>query len=245
MKTVAIIPARGGSEGIPRKNVRLLAGKPLIAHTIGTATQASNVNRVVVSTDDDEISAISRQWGAEVILRPAKISTDISSSELALLHALEHLHENEGYSPDLLVFLQCTSPLTLPEDIDGTVQALLDQEADSSLAVTPFHYFLWRWDLNGDAIGVNHDKRVRPLRQERDLQYLETGAVYVMRTKGFKKARHRFFGKTAMYVMPPERCLEIDEPVQLAIAEFLLSARLQGEKWDARLWSKGAFLENE
>jgi N-acylneuraminate cytidylyltransferase len=223
----------------------LLAGKPLIAHTIGTATQASNVNRVVVSTDDDEISAISRQWGAEVILRPAKISTDISSSELALLHALEHLHENEGYSPDLLVFLQCTSPLTLPEDIDGTVQALLDQEADSSLAVTPFHYFLWRWDVNGDAIGVNHDKRVRPLRQERDLQYLETGAVYVMRTKGFKEARHRFFGKTAMYVMPPERCLEIDEPVQLAIAEFLLSARLQGEKWDARLWSKGAFLENE
>lgn len=223
MKTVAIIPARGGSEGIPRKNVRLLAGKPLIAHTIGTATQASSVNRVVVSTDDDEISAISRQWGAEVILRPAKISTDISSSELALLHALEHLHENEGYSPDLLVFLQCTSPLTLPEDIDGTVQALLDQEADSSLAVTPFHYFLWRWDLNGDAIGVNHDKRVRPLRQERDLQYLETGAVYVMRTKGFKEARHRFFGKTAMYEMPAERCLEIDEPVHFTIAEVLLS----------------------
>ena len=209
MKTVAIIPARGG--------------KPLIAHTIGTATQASSVNRVVVSTDDDEISAISRQWGAEVILRPAKISTDISSSELALLHALEHLHENEGYSPDLLVFLQCTSPLTLPEDIDGTVQALLDQEADSSLAVTPFPYFLWRWDLNGDAIGVNHDKRVRPLRQERDLQYLETGAVYVMRTKGFKEARHRFFGKNAMYVMPPERCLEIDEPVHFTIAEVLLS----------------------
>ena len=140
---------------------------------------------MVVSTDDHEISAISRQRGAEVILRPVKISTDISSSELALLHALKDLHENEGYSPDLLVFLQCTSPLTLPEDIDGAVQALFDQEADSSLAVTPLHYFLYRRDHNGDAIGVNHDKRVRPLRQERDLQYLETGAVYVMRTKGF------------------------------------------------------------
>ena len=146
MKTLAIIPARGGSEGIPRKNVRLLAGKPLISHTIGAATQASSVNRVVVSTDDDEIATISRQWGAEVILRPAEISTDNSSSELALLHTLEYLHENEGYNPDLVVFLQCTSPLTLAEDIDGTVQALFDQEADSSLAVTPFHYFLWRWD---------------------------------------------------------------------------------------------------
>ncbi len=201
----------------------MLAGKPLIAHTIGTATQASSVDRVVVSTDDDEISAISKQWGAEVILRPAKISTDNSSSELALLHALEHLHENEGYSPELLVFLQCTSPLTLPEDIDGTVQALFEQEADSSLAVAPFHYFLWRWDIDGDAIGVNHDKRFRPLRQERDLQYLETGAVYVMRTKGFTRARHRFFGKTAMYVMPPERCLEIDEPIDLRIAEVLMT----------------------
>ena len=230
MKTLAIIPARGGSEGIPRKNVRLLAGKPLIAHTIGTATQASSVNRVVVSTDDDEIATISRQWGAEVVSRPAAISTYTASSELALLHTLEYLDKAEGYNPDLIVFLQCTSPLTLAEDIDGTVQALFDQEADSCLAVTPFHYFLWNWDVNGDAIGVNHDKRVRPMRQERDLQYLETGAVYVMRTKGFKEAGHRFFGKTAMYVMPPERCLEIDEPIDLRIAEVMMTEGARTQK---------------
>jgi N-acylneuraminate cytidylyltransferase len=159
--------------------------------------------------------------------QPAGISTYTASSELALFHTLEYLDETEGYNPDLVVFLQCTSPLTLAEDIDGTVQVLFDQEADSSVAVTPFHYFLWRWDANGDAIGVNHDKRVRPLRQERDLQYLETGAVYVMRTKGFKEAGHRFFGKTAMYVMPPERCLEIDEPIDLRIAEVLMT---EGER---------------
>jgi N-acylneuraminate cytidylyltransferase len=207
----------------------LLAGKPLIAHTIGTATQASSVNRVVVSTDDDEIARISRQWGAEVVLRPAGISTYTASSELALLHTLDYLDKTEQYNPDLVVFLQCTSPLTLAEDIDGTVRALFDQEADSSLAVTPFHYFLWRWDVNGEALGVNHDKRFRPLRQERDLQYLETGAVYVMRAKGFKEAEHRFFGKIAMYVMPPERCLEIDEPIDLRIAEVLMTegARVQ------------------
>jgi CMP-N-acetylneuraminic acid synthetase len=151
----------------------------------------------------------------------------------------------EGYEPDLIAFLQCTSPLTLPRDIDGTIQTLLDGEADSALAVTPFHYYLWRQDSQGEIVGINHNKRVRPLRQERDLQYLETGAVYVMRTKGFEEARHRFFGKTAIYVMPPERCLEIDEPVQFAIAEVLLSARRQGQKRDVRSALKARSPTNE
>jgi len=227
---LAIIPARGGSKGIPRKNLQLLAGKPLIAHSIEPAQQAQSVNRVVVSTDDPEIAAVSKQYGAEVIQRPAEISGDAASSESALLHALEYLQRTEEYEPDLLVFLQCTSPLTLPEDIDGTVHALLDENADSALAVTPFYYFLWRRDENGDAVGINHNKRIRPLRQQREPQFLETGAVYVMRTQGFKAARHRFFGKTAMYVMPPERCLEIDDPVDLRIAEVLMRERQRQQK---------------
>jgi CMP-N-acetylneuraminic acid synthetase len=98
----------------------------------------------------------------------------------------------------------------------------MEENADSALAVTPFHFFLWRRDKGGDAVGINHDKQVRPLRQEREPQFLETGAVYVMRTQGFKSAKHRFFGKTAMYVMPPERCLEVDEPVDFRIAEALM-----------------------
>jgi CMP-N-acetylneuraminic acid synthetase len=218
----AIIPARGGSKGIPRKNVRILAGKPLIAHTIERALQARLVDRVLISTDDDEIAAISEQYGAEVIWRPGDISGDTASSESALLHAIEYLQETEGYRPALVVFMQCTSPLTLPEDIDGTVRTLMEENADSALAVTPFHFFLWRRDKGGDAVGINHDKQVRPLRQEREPQFLETGAVYVMRTQGFKSAKHRFFGKTAMYVMPPERCLEVDEPVDFRIAEALM-----------------------
>ncbi len=233
MNNLAIIPARGNSKGIPRKNVKLLAGKPLIAHMIDQARQARNVNRVVVSTDDPEIAAIAEQHGAEVIWRPAGISGDMVSSESALLHSLGYLQRKEGYEPDLVVFLQCTAPLTLPEDIDGTVQALLDENADSALAVTPFHYFLWRHDQHGDAIGINHDKQVRQLRQDREPQFLETGAVYVMRTAGFKEAKHRFFGKTAMYVMPPDRCWEIDELVDLRIAEVLLRERQQQQKLQA------------
>ena len=230
MKGLAIIPARGGSKGIPRKNVRLLAGKPLLAHTIEHAQEARSVERVVVSTDDPEIAAVAEQHGAEVVWRPAEISGDAASSEAALLYTLSHLEDGEAYEPDLIVFLQCTSPLMLPEDIDGTVTALLEEDADSALAVTTFHYFLWHEGQDGNAIGINHDKSVRLLRQEREPQFLETGAVYVMRTSEFKKVGHRFFGKTAMYVMPPERCLEIDEPVDLLVAEALLRERQQQER---------------
>jgi len=121
----------------------------------------------------------------------------------------------------------------LPEDIDGTVQALLDENADSVLAVTPFHYFLWRWGEKGEIVDINHNKDVRLLRQEREPQFLETGAVYVMRTQGFKEAKHRFLGKTAMYVIPPERCLEIDEPIDFRIAEVLMREQMQQHKLQA------------
>jgi YrbI family 3-deoxy-D-manno-octulosonate 8-phosphate phosphatase len=224
MECLAIIPARGGSKGIPRKNILPVAGKPLIAYNIEQARRSRYIHRVVVSTDDDEIADIARRYGAEIVRRPAEISGDSASSETALLHTLQVLQQEDGYQPDLLVFLQCTSPLTLAEDMDGTIQALLNQRADSALAVIPFHYFLWRQEADG-AVGINHDRRVRPLRQEREPQYLETGAVYVMKVPDFLKIHHRFFGKTALYVMPPERRLEIDEPADLQIAELRLRSQ--------------------
>lgn len=219
MQVLAIIPARGGSKGIPRKNVLPLGGKPLIAHTIDAARASQTVNRVVVSTDDDEIADVALRYGAEVVRRPARLATDTASSEDALVHTLDHLREADGYAPDLIVFLQCTSPLTAPEDIDGTVTTLRDQDADSALAVTAFHYFLWRTDAEGAATGINHDKSVRLMRQQRTPEYLETGAVYVMKTAGFLAARHRFFGKTVLFDTPVERRLEIDDPEDFRIAE--------------------------
>lgn len=227
VKTVAIIPALGGSKGIPRKNVRPLGGLPLIAHTIGHARRATLVDRVVVSTDDVEISAASVEAGAEVVARPAELAADHAPPEASLLHVLAHLRQTDDYSPDLVVFLQCTSPLTSADDIDGTVQALLDRNADTALAVTPFHYFLWQADEYGDAVGINDDRRVRLLTQQREPQYRETGAVYVMRARGFLQAGHRLFGRTAMYVMPPERCLEIDEAVDFQIADVLMRRQFQ------------------
>lgn len=221
MNCIAVIPARGGSKGIPKKNIRMLAGRPLLAHSIVQAQLTPSISRVFVSTDDQEIAQIAQAFSAEVIWRPESLSGDAASSESALLHALAHLADTASFSPDILVFLQCTSPLTLAADIEGTIQALLSTGADSALAVTPFHYFLWGYGPDRDVVAINHDKYHRPRRQDREPQYVETGAVYALRVSGFIRAGHRFFGKIAMYEMPLERRLEIDDPVDLQIAEVL------------------------
>lgn len=221
-QVVAIIPARGGSKGVPRKNVKTLCGFPLIAHMIESALAASSVERVIVSTDDVEIGDVATRFGADVQWRPADLSGDTASSEAALLHALETLEREQAFSPELTVFLQCTSPLTRSEDIDGVVRALIESDADCALTVAPFHRFLWREQQDGTAAGINHDPAVRELRQQRAPQYIETGGVYAMRTEGFLEARHRFFGRVAMHCIPEGRSMEIDEPVDFRIAEALL-----------------------
>lgn len=225
MKILAVIPARGGSKGIPGKNLRPVGGLPLISHMIRAARAAKHVSRLVVSTDDAAIAALAGAEGAGVVRRPAAISGDTASSESALLHVLEELDRTENYRPDYLVFLQCTSPLTTPADIDGTMEELLQRKADTALAVAPFHYFLWQQDAAGGASGINHDKSVRLLRQQRAPQFIETGAIYVMKTDGFIRTKHRFFGRTVMHVVSVDRCLEIDEPKDLLMAEAALRER--------------------
>lgn len=222
---LAIIPARGGSKGLARKNVRLLCGKPLVAWMIDAALKAKRVGRVVVSTDDEEIARVSRSFGADVVRRPPEISGDLATSEEALLHALDQLNKRHG----IMLFLQCTAPLVLPEDIDGTVEALEFNAADSALAASPWHRFSWR-ELNGEAVAVGHDKMNRPMRQQMDTHYLEAGSVYAMRIEGFLNARHRFFGKTALFPVDPDRNYEIDSETDFLICETLLRRRLQQEK---------------
>jgi N-acylneuraminate cytidylyltransferase len=134
------------------------------------------------------------------------------------------LQETQGYHPELLAFLQCTSPFTSADDIDATICALMDQRADSAFSASRFFHFLWRTSEQG-AIGVNHDQRFRQRRQERTPEYLENGAIYVMRTQGFLAAKHRFFGKTVIHEMDARKSLEIDELDDFAMAEALLQNR--------------------
>lgn len=229
MHPICIIPARGGSKGLPRKNVLPLCGRPLIAWNILAALDACGEGNVYVSTDDAEISAIASSFGAKVIVRPAELAGDTASSEVALIHALETLREQDPL-PGIFTFLQCTSPLTTAEDIRATIEAVEAQGADSVLSVTASHRFLWRPLADGSVNGVNHDSRFRPRRQDREPEYSENGAVYTMRTEGFLEAKHRFFGKTAAHIMPEERSWEIDSPADFAVAGVFLRERLRVQR---------------
>ena len=239
-KAIAIIPARGGSKGLPRKNILPIAGKPLVAWTIEAARASRHIADVYVSTDSPEIAAISRRFGAKVIDRPAEISGDKASSESAILHALEVL-EAQGIHPQLTVFLQCTSPLTETADIDGVIEKLEGEGADSALSVAPFFHFLWKPTAEG-GVGINHDKRFRLRRQDMEPQFLENGAVYVFRTAGFRESKHRFFGKTVLHALDADKVLEIDDPVEMEIAEVRLRHRIRTERMSALPNRPGAMI---
>jgi CMP-N,N'-diacetyllegionaminic acid synthase len=226
---LAIIPARGGSKGIPRKNLRPVLGRPLLAHTIDHALSARSVTRVVVSTDDGEIAAVARASGAGVVMRPPALATDTATSESALLHVLDHLYAAEGYAPDLIVFLQATAPIRRPFDVDRAVAALQAADADSLLSVVPSHSFLWRRADDGTAESVNYDYRHRPRRQDLAPQFAENGSIYVFKPWVLREHDNRLGGKIALYEMDAWSGIDIDTPHDLALCEWIMSHRQSGE----------------
>ena len=219
---LALIPARGGSKGIPGKNLQEVGGHPLVVRCIQAAQASHRVTRVVVSTDDDAIAELSRAAGADVVQRPQSIAGDSASSESALLHALDAL-ESPSQSPnaleDNLVFLQCTSPFTTGAEIDKVLAALDQPEINSSFAVAPWHGFLWR----ADGEGINHDPSApRQRRQDLNPSYLETGAIYAMRTAIFRAVGQRFCPPWQPVVLA-DPGPEIDTPEDLALCRSLAS----------------------
>ncbi len=219
MSVLVVIPARGGSKGVPGKNLAPVGGVPLVARAVRAAV-ASGVGAVTVSTDDDAIAVAAASAGAWVTRRPAELAGDAASSESALLHALDEHQERLGRAVEVLVMVQCTSPFVTASEIADCVVAVR-AGADSAFTAAPSHGFLWRRDETGAATGVNHDKAVRPRRQDRTPEFLETGAVYAMRADGFRRAGHRFFGRTVLVETEPGRVLEIDEPSDLERARLL------------------------
>ncbi len=216
---VAVIPARGGSKGVTRKNLRRVGGVPLIARAVAAARATASIDQVIVSTDDAEIAAVSEEWGARVVRRPARLSGDTATSESALLHTLDELAEG-GEAPEVIVFLQATSPFIDPHDIDVAVDLVLANEHDCVFSAIETYGFLWQEDA-GVARGVNHDEHVRPRRQDRQPHYLETGAFYVMNTAGYRAAGHRFFGRIGFVEVSESTAIEIDTEEQLALAQAI------------------------
>lgn len=235
---VAIIPARGGSKGVPRKNLRRVGGVPLIERAVRTASETDGIDLVVVSTDDDEIAAVSEAAGARVVRRPAEISGDTASSESAILHALDVL-EAEGEPADVVAFLQATSPFIARGALSGAVREVHARRADSVFAAHETYGFLWARGDAGQtdadaAVALNHDAAHRPRRQDRDPHFLETGAFYVFRADGFREAKHRFFGRIRISEVPEWTAIEIDDEQQLRIARALAALHESPERVPVR-----------
>jgi YrbI family 3-deoxy-D-manno-octulosonate 8-phosphate phosphatase len=222
-RVVAIIPARGGSKGVPGKNLRRVAGRSLVQRAVDACVAATSIDAAYVSTDDAGIADAARGAGAEVIERPADLSGDTASSESALLHALDRLAA-EGTEPEIVVFVQCTSPFIAPGDLDRAVDMIADGQADSVFAAVATYEFLWRSGPDGQASGINHDAAYRPRRQDREPHFRETGAFYAMSVAGFRAAQHRFFGRTAVVEVPELTAVEIDHAHDLTLASALAAA---------------------
>ncbi len=212
MKIISVILARGGSKGIPDKNIIDLHNKPLISYTISASIE-SNVSETWVSTDSKKISMIAEQYGAKTLDRPARYATDKSSSEQALMHFSEKI------SFDIMVFIQPTSPLLYSDDINQGLQMILSNNYDSIFSAYKEHW-IPKWDLNIKPIDWSPNNR--PRRQEKPEQYVENGAFYITTREQFLKSGIRYGGRIGIVEMPLERSFQIDTYEDLQLIKKIL-----------------------
>ena len=220
---LCIIPARGGSKRLPRKNLMAIGGRPLLVHSIDHARASSRVARTVVSTDDDEIAEVSRRAGAEVIRRPSEISGDTASSESALMHSLDDL-ERRGFTPELVVFLQPTSPIRRSDDIDRAVGLLEDRGVDSLFSACCNDKLLWRL-VKGEPQPLNYDYRNRHREQDFPAEFRENGSIYVFRPWVLRKHANRLGGKMAVYEMGFWASFQVDDENDVRLMEWIVGHR--------------------
>jgi len=216
---VAIIPARGGSKGIPQKNIIPLLGKPLIYYTIQAALQTKKLDSIYVSTEDEKIKEVAQSYGIKVINRPKRLATSIATTESVLIHAVNEIKKKNGLVNNI-VLLQPTSPLRTSEDIDKAISMFLKRKADSLFSAARFNGFLWK-TKSGKARPINYNFHNRPRRQK-IMQYLENGAIYITKADILLKEGCRLGGRIVIYEMPSERSVEIDTPFDIYLTIEIL-----------------------
>lgn len=221
-KIIAIIPARGGSKGIPRKNIRILAGKPLIAHTILAAKNSKLIKRIFVSTEDEEIAKISQQYGAEIIKRPKKLAGDYVPSAPVLKNAIKQLEKKENYQPEIVVYLQPTDIFRPKGIIDKAIKKLLEKpQLDSIFAVYPTHKNFWqKTQKNYKRL---NKKGIKLVRQAKEPIFREdTGLVSVVRANLAKKGKR--IGKKIEIIEnnDPLSFIDIHDKFDLWLAEIII-----------------------
>jgi len=230
MAVIAIIPARGESKGIPRKNIRLLAGKPLIVHTIETALKCKLLYRVIVSTDDKKIADISKKHGAEVpFMRPKELALDSTPMEPVLQHAVSHIEQNEKSHIDIVVLLQPTSPFRKVSDIENCIKKLKNEKADSVVTVCEAEYnpyFVMMKIQNDNLVPFLKTEKPITRRQDAPKVYRLNGAVYAVRRDVLMNENKLFTGNTRAVIMPQERSIDLDSQLDFEFAEFLIKRAL-------------------
>jgi len=221
---VCVIPAKGGSKGLPGKNIKMFCGKPLIAHTIEQAKQSKYIDRVIVSTEAEEIAQISLEYGAEVpFIRPMELAGDSVATIDVLIHAINWLEYKEQYPFKILVLLHVTTPLRSVEDIDNSIALLVEEKADNIFSVAEAHrnpYFNMV-ELNKSGYAALVKQGNFATRQAARLVYDMNSSIYVWWKEILKEKKKIFLYKTIIYVMPKERSIDIDDDLDFKIAEFL------------------------
>lgn len=222
MKYLAVIPARGGSKGLPGKNTMILAGKPLIAWSIEQAVACGRFDCVHVSTDNSEIAQVARAYGADVpYLRPDTLAQDTTPTEPVLKYALDW-YEQAGRTFDSVVLLQPTSPLRLPGTLDAAVDAFEQNRVESLVSVCENHHFFWKNQKEPIAL---YDYQNRPRRQEirpEDRWYRENGSIYITRVASFRHHANRLCSPIHMHVMQEEEGWEIDSLNDFVVLKALM-----------------------
>lgn len=219
MNILGVIPARGGSKEIPMKNLVKIHGKPLLYYTVHASVNSSKINKTIVSTDNENIAKYGKKLGAEIIKRPKNLSGNKIGIEPSITHTLNVL-KKQDYVPDLIVVLQNTSPFRNSDDIDKAINVLVQKKLDSVVSVFTSHDLIWSSTKNVSPL--NYDVLQRPNRQQMKNQFIENGAIYVTKYDHFIKNKIRISGKIGLYVMPPEKSLQIDSPLDLQFAELII-----------------------
>lgn len=227
MKILAIIPARGGSRGVPGKNIRLLNGKHLICHTIEEALKSFYPLRVIVSTDDAVIASISEKCGADVIQRPAELARDDSPRIDAIFHAIDSMKNNGQTPPDIVILLQATSPLRNAEDIDAAIELYYNSKCDSISVISMCKvdhspYWCFRFDDDHEFKPLFGGQYLRTRRQELPEIYRPNGAIYITSLSNLNKNKEFYCDNIIPYIMPAEKSIDIDEEIDFTIAEQLI-----------------------
>ena len=237
MKIISVIPVRGGSKGIPRKNLVKICGKTMLEYSINASQKSKLVNRTIVCTEDKKIARVAKKLKSEIIMRPKNLATDEMLAEPSIELVLNELKEKENFIPDLIVFLQNTSPLRNAKDIDGGIK-MIKKGFDSVISGFSIHTYLWT--QNKKTIRpLNYDFTKRRSRQTDRFEILqENGAMFISTYKAFIQSKRRISGKIGFYKMPLERSYNIDTLEDLKDLRSFLKTEQREKLWNKKTIQK-------